>query len=113
MSPLEALIVFLLMALPLHCLVMHEFEKLANPVYLRAHGVVLVSEGALQAHSGPIGEYRGHPIWASVQFMGMEYRFDHIQDARRREHLNPGELFLDPGLVYVVDPHLVAGLERV
>jgi hypothetical protein len=32
----------------------------------------------------------------------MEYRFDHIRDPKTRERLNPGELFLDPGLVYVV-----------
>jgi hypothetical protein len=102
MSPLEALVVFLLVALPIHFLVKREFEKLADPVYLRAHGVVLVSERALQAHADPIGEYRGHPIWASVRFMGMEYRFDHIRDPKTRERLNPGELFLDPGLVYVV-----------
>lgn len=104
MSALEALVVFLLIALPLHCLVQRELGKLADPDYLRAHGVVLVSERALQAHSEPIGEYCGHPIWASVRFMGMEYRFDHVQDARARERLAPGELFIDPGLVYVVQP---------
>jgi hypothetical protein len=52
-------------------------------------------------------------VWASVRFMGMEYRFDHVQDPRARERLAPGELFLDPGLVYVVQPQLVARLERV
>jgi len=47
----------------------------------------------------------GHPIWGSVRFMGMEYRFDHIVDTRlsrrARERLEPRELFLEPGLAYV------------
>ena len=103
MSALEALVVFLLISLPVHWLVQREFAKLSDPTYLRAHGVVVVSPRALQGYSEPIGEYRGQPIWASVRFMGMDYRFDHVRDAKTRERLEPGELFLDPGLVYVVD----------
>jgi hypothetical protein len=45
----------------------------------------------------------GHPIWGSVRFMGMEYRFDHVLDRKARERLAPRELFLEPGLVYVTD----------
>ena len=101
MSALEALVVILLIALPWWWLVHRELDKLADPTYLRAHGVVIVSESALQEHSEPIGQYLGHPIWGSVRFMGMDYRFDHVQDARKRERLAPGELFLEPGLVYV------------
>jgi hypothetical protein len=101
MSPLEALVVFLLMALPSWWLVRRELGKLEDPRYLREHGVVIVSEDALQAHSEPIGEYMGRPIWATVRFMGMDYRFDHVIDRRARERLAPRELFLDPGLVYL------------
>ena len=101
MSPLEALVVFLVFALPVWWLLRREAAKLSDPRYLRQHGVVVVSERALQAHSEPIGEYMGHPIWGSVRFMGMEYRFDHVQDARARERLAPGELYLEPGLVYI------------
>jgi len=101
MSPLEALVVILLVALPWLWLVHHELDKLSDAAYLRNHGVVIVSEAALQAHSAPIGEYRGHPIWGSVRFMGIDYCFDHVQDSRTRERLAPGELYLDPGLVYV------------
>ena len=43
----------------------------------------------------------GRPIWASVTFMGMQYRFGHVAGSRSRERTGPGELFLDPGLVYV------------
>ena len=106
-SALDAAVLTLILALPLLWLVQREMAKLSNPKYLRDHGVVIVSERALQAHSEPIGEYLGRPIWASVRFMGMEYRFDRIVDlraARRaRECLSPRELFLDPGLVYITD----------
>ena len=75
--------------------------RFSDPAYLRRHGVVIVSTRALQAHSAPIGEYKGHPIWGSVRFMGMDYRFDHVLDARARERLGAGELYIEPGLVYI------------
>jgi hypothetical protein len=101
MSPLEAAVLVSFIALPWLWLVQREAAKLRDPVYLRAHGVVIVKESVLEARSEPIGEYMGHPIWASVRFMGMEYRFHHVQDRRARERLAPGELFIEPGLVYV------------
>jgi len=100
---LEALVVFLSLALPAFWIVLREMERVADPAYLREHGVVIVSEKALQAHSAPIGEYRGHPIWGSVRFMGMDYRFDRVVERRLRERIGPRELFLDPGLVYITD----------
>lgn len=103
MSALEALGVFLLIALPLHWIVQRQFAKLSDPAYLREQGVVIVSQRALQTHSEPIGEYMGQPIWATVTFMGLLYRFDHIADPRRREFTAARELYLDPGLVYVTE----------
>jgi hypothetical protein len=104
---IEAALVFAFLALPLHWLVLRELAKDSDPQYLREHGVVIVSETALQGHSAPIGEYRGRPIWGSVRFMGMDYRFDHVVDTRisrhTRESIGPRELFLDPGLVYITD----------
>jgi hypothetical protein len=101
MSPLEALVVFLLMALPSWWLVRREFGKREDPRYLREHGVIIVSEAALQGDSEPIGAYMGRPTWATVRFIGMDYRFDHVVDRRARERVAPRELFLDPGLVYL------------
>ena len=101
MSALEAATLVLLLALPWLWLVQRELAKLSDPAYLRKHGVVIVTERALESHGAPIGEYLGHPIWDSVQFMGMDYRFDHVQDRRARERLAPGELFIEPGLVYL------------
>lgn len=103
MTPIEAAILVLLLSLPLHWLVLRHFDQLGDPAYFRRHGVVIVCERALEARSAPIGEYMGRPIWGSVTFKGMEYRFDRVLDARCRERIGPGELFLDPGLVYVTD----------
>ena len=100
---LEALAVFLCLALPLHWIVLRELDRLDSPDYLREHGVVIVSERGLQDHSAPVGEYRGRPIWGSVRFKGMTYRFDRVIEERRRERIGPRELFLDPGLVYITD----------
>jgi hypothetical protein len=37
-----------------------------------------------------------------VRFKGLHYRFDRIIDAAMRERIAPGELYLEPGLVYVL-----------
>lgn len=103
MPALEAALVILLLAAPLYWLVHRELAKESDPKYLREHGVIIVSEKALQAHSPTIGEYRGRPVWGSVRFMGMDYRFDRVIDPSARESLGPRELFLDPGLVYITD----------
>jgi len=100
---LEALVAFLCLALPVRWIVLRELERLDDAAYLREHGVVIVSERALQEHSAPIGEYRGHPIWGSVRFKGMTYRFQRIAQPRERERLRARELFLDPGLLYLTD----------
>jgi hypothetical protein len=65
--------------------VLRHFDQLADPV---------------EARSAPI-QHLGHPIWGSVTFRGMHYRFEHVLDRRCRERIAPGELFLEPGLVYV------------
>ena len=101
MSALEAGILIAVAAMPWCWLVQRELAKLRDPAYLRAHGVVIVKKSVLQGYADPIGEYKGHPIWGSVRFMGMEYRFDRVLDSRARERIAAGELFIEPGLVYV------------
>ena len=100
MSALEAAVLVAILVLPWHLLVQREIAKLTDPAYLRMHGVVILNQSVLQ-DSAPIGEYLGHPIWASVRFMGMEYRFDRVQRAGLRERVGPRELYLEPGLVYI------------
>jgi hypothetical protein len=103
MPALEVIAIVVLLALPWLWLVRRELARLSDSAYLRAHGVVIISESALQGHAPAIGEYMGHPIWASVRFMEMDYRFDRVQPGNRRECLAPRELFIDPGLVYVTE----------
>jgi len=62
--------------------------------------VVIVHERALDERSAPIGEYMGSPIWGSVTFKGMVYRFDRIVRRRERDLTGPRELYLEPGLLY-------------
>lgn len=100
---MDAAALFLLMWLPFHWLVWRHFERLIDPAYLRQHGVVLQSERALEARSHVIGEYMGRPVWATVTFMGLVYRFDRVTGSGQRERTGPGELFLEPGLVYLTD----------
>lgn len=101
MTPLDAAVLVLILAAPLHWLVLRHFDQLDDPAYLCRHGIVVARESALEARSAPIGQYLGRPVPGSVTFKGMEYRFGYVIDSRSRERIGPGELYLEPGLVYV------------
>ena len=101
MNPLEAVALIGVLILPFHFLVHRQLARLEDPALLRAQGIVVVRESALDGHSDPIGEYSGRAIWGSVTFLGMVYRFDRVIPASDKEKTGPGELYLDPGLVYV------------
>ena len=103
MSPLEAAVLIAVLSLPAWWLVQREVDKLGDPAYLREHGIVVVHESALDAHSAAIGHYAGRAIWGSVTFKGMHYRFDRITRPQLKERTGPGELYLEPGLIYVTD----------
>lgn len=103
MTPIEAAVPVVLLALPIHWLVVRHFHQLRDPAYLRRHGIVVLQESALDARSGTIGDYLGRPIAGSVTFKAMRYRFDHVLDTRLRERIRLGQPFLEPGLVYVVE----------
>jgi hypothetical protein len=100
-TPLEAALLIVAVSLPFHLLVLWQLRLLSDPAHLRKHGVVIVSAAALEGRSAPIGEYMGEPIWSTVTFMEMEYRFDRVIDRRKRNSIAGRELFLEPGLVYV------------
>ena len=102
MSPLEAALVVAAVAALVNYVVVRKLNQISDPRYLRNEGVVIVADSALEERASPIGHYRGAPIWASVTFKGMRYRFDHIIDGKHRERIAPGELFLEPGLVYAL-----------
>ena len=101
MTPLEAVLVPVALALPMLWLMRSELDRLSDPRYLSRHGVVIVAESALESRSEPIGRYMGRDVWGTVTFMGTAYRFDRVTQPERREAIGPGELYLEPGLIYV------------
>ena len=103
MDPVSPIALGALLALPFHLVVRRYVAVHTDPALLREKGVVIVHDRALQARSAPIGEYMGSPIWGSVTFKGMIYRFDRIVRRRDRDLTGPGELYLDPGFIYRVD----------
>ena len=103
MEPLECAVLAIVMALPFVWLLHRHFRLLSDPRYLRGQGVIIVADRALEAHSAPIGSYMGCPVWGSVTFLGMLYRFDRVIEARERERIKARELYLEPGLVYVTE----------
>jgi hypothetical protein len=102
-TPIDAAALIVLLSLPLHWLALRHFDRLGDPAYLRRQGIVIERESALEVRSGPIGEYLGRPVAGAVVFKGMRYRFDHVLERRSRERIAPGQLFLEPGLVYVLE----------
>ena len=103
MDPISPIAFGALLALPFHLVVRRYVAVHTDPALLRQKGVVVVHDRALEARSAPIGEYMGGPIWGSVTFKGMVYRFERIVRRRDRNLTGPGKLYLDPGFIYRVD----------
>src|SRR6187402_1159469 len=103
MAPLGCAALAITLGLPFIWLVHRHIRLMEDPAYLRRHGIVIVADRILEGRSAPIGHYMGRPIWESVTFMGMRYRFDRVIDAGKREGLQARELYLEPGLVYVTE----------
>jgi hypothetical protein len=102
LSPLEAALLVAALALPFHLAVQWQLSRLSDPGYLRAQGVVIIDERVVKLR-GSIGEFRGRTIPESVVFFGIAYRFDRVTAPAQKGELAAGELYLEPGLVYVTD----------
>ena len=100
MDPMSPVAFGALLALPFHLVVLRYIAVHTDPALLRKQGVVIVHDRVLEERSAPIGEYMGSPIWGSVTFKGLVYRFDRIVRRRDRDLTGPGELYLDPGFIY-------------
>jgi hypothetical protein len=102
MADIALCVVFMLcILLPMHVLVMREFERWDSPEYFRRHGVIIRRPEALEAAAEAIGSYRGAGIPASVTFKGMRYEFAGVVPPRYQAAIRENELYLDPGLLYV------------
>jgi hypothetical protein len=102
LSPIEAALLVAALALPFHLLVQWQLSRLTDPDYLRAQGIVILDERVVQLR-GSIGKFNGRAIPESVVFLGMAYRFDRVIAPAQKGALAAGELYLEPGLVYVTD----------
>lgn len=83
-------------------IVRRELRRRADPDYWRKHGAVVLRPEAFDAHGEPIGYYDGVDIFRTVRFQNHEYRFDRVAPHELRELTRAGELYLEPGLVYVM-----------
>lgn len=83
---------------PLHWMVMRELRRLEDPRHLRAVGVVILREEAIDGFGDVIGRFADAPIYAYLVFKGMRYEFDCV--VARDHRVGEDELFLAPGLLY-------------
>jgi len=102
MTPLDAVALVASLALGFHWLISRQLA-LAQDIDPRRCGIVIVRERALDSRSEPVGEYCGQAIPGTVTFHGFVYRFDRVLAPELRDRIGPGELYLEPGLVFVID----------
>jgi hypothetical protein len=85
---------------PLHWLVWREIAMLDDPRHLRAVGVVILRDEAIEAYGEVIGRYAGTSIYGCVTFMGMRYDYDRVVGEDYAARIGENELYLAPGLLY-------------
>jgi hypothetical protein len=90
------------LVLPFRWAVMQELAYWESAEYFRRFGVIIRRPEALQACTEVIGRYQGAPIHRSVTFKGMEYEFAGVVPPRYQDRIDESELYLDPGLLYLV-----------
>lgn len=62
-----------------------------------------VGQEAVLASDEIVGYLNGCAIPAAVQYRGVRYRFERIAPSSYRYAVRPGELFVEPGLLYLRD----------
>lgn len=95
-------VVFLLALLIPVWLALREMREMARPERLRELGIVVLSTRAFDEVSEVIGHYMGCDIYRCVTFHGMRYIFDGVGPPGLKRALRARQLFLEPGLVYVL-----------
>lgn len=103
MDVFQAVVLIVAIGLPFHLVARRELARMCDRRRIAASGLVAERE-ALEARSDVIGHYDGGDIYAWVQFLGMRYHFDRIVPGSYREEVRSKELFLEPGLVYRIEP---------
>ena len=98
---LKLVFYMLCILLPLHMLMMHEYQRWRNAESGRRYGVVVRRFDALDAASEVIGSYCGAEIHRTVTFHGIQYEFLGVVPTGEQGAVHEGELYLPPGLLYV------------
>ena len=82
-----------------------QWERIRVPLpdYVRHIGAVIEQEGLVRASDKIVGSLDGRPIYATVEFMGMRYRFEAVVAPSYRHRVGPRQLYVPPGLLYVTD----------
>lgn len=91
-----------LLIAPFHLAIQYHLARSVEADYLRQQGLAFPSVAAFDSVGPAIGTYSGSAIHASITFMGLDYTYDRIAPAKYRHRVKPNELFLQPGLVYVI-----------
>lgn len=87
---------------PLHWVILRSFDRLDSAAYLRESGVVILDQRALDMCGDIIGSFSGAPIYGWLVFKGMVYEFNRPVRPAYRKRIGRDELYLDPGLLYLV-----------
>lgn len=74
--------------------------RLANPQAFADLGAAVGREAVL-ASDEIVGYLNGCAIPAAVRYLGVRYRFDRVAPPAYRYAVQPGELFVEPGLLYI------------
>jgi hypothetical protein len=75
-----------------------------DPAYLLRVGVVVRTSAALDGVTEEVGRYMNVAIYEQVMFKGIAYRYDRVAPSAYKGLLQPAELFMEPGIVYVAQP---------
>jgi hypothetical protein len=88
----------------LHFVARLERERLQAPDYVRRCGAAIGREALqIDPNTEVIGYYDGNEIRASVAYLGIRYRFECVVPPSYRRQLSAGELYVEPGLLYVTE----------
>ena len=82
--------------------ILRSFDRLDSAAYLRESGVVILDQRALDMCGDIIGSFSGAPIYGWLVFKGMVYEFNRPVRPAYRKRIGRDELYLDPGLLYLV-----------
>lgn len=96
-------VVIVAILVPLYYFRRAESRRLADPRYIvQASGAAVGREAlTIREDAELIGYYDGTEIRGSVEYLGRAYRFERVAPPSYKEKLRPGELYVEPGLLYV------------